>query len=192
MLINIHKILTFFSMPGKTLICMSVFTFWPTVLCVSCTHSTRVEVESLQQVEIRNSRELKFLCKCCCFLRAACSFSFSWGFLAQSTVRGDPPEMCCWSLVFSLSSQQTDINRPRPPPVTQGGVRGADPDHLTGITRTAAPTLHPPHIGVKRSRNPELPAHRRTATRDRGTTCPSKSVHISKKYVCERICMITD
>lgn len=74
------------------------------------------------------------------------------------------------------SSQQADINRPRPPPVTQGGVRGADPDHLTGITRTAAPTLHPPHIGVKRSRNPELPAHRRTATRDRGTTGPRSSL----------------
>ncbi|XP_063331611.1 pre-mRNA-splicing factor CWC25 homolog isoform X2 [Pelmatolapia mariae] len=74
------------------------------------------------------------------------------------------------------SSQQVDINRPQPPPVTQGDVRGADPDHLTGITRTAAPTLHPPHIGVKRSKNPKVPAHRRTDTRDRGTTCLRSSL----------------
>lgn len=78
-----------------------------------------------------------------------------------------------WSKYFNLlflSSLLADITSSQLPPTTQDARREAAHGRLTETGRVT-PTL-PPH--TERTGSRKLPRLQKSATRDRGTTCPSK------------------
>lgn len=79
-----------------------------------------------------------------------------------------------WSKYLQLlffSSLLADNISPLLPPTTPGARREAAPGRLTRTTERVTPTLRP-HTGRTGSR--KLPRLQKSATSDRGTTCPSK------------------
>lgn len=79
-----------------------------------------------------------------------------------------------WSKYFNLliiRSLLADITSPQLPPTTLDAKREATHGRLTGATGRVTPTL-PRHTEWTGSR--KLPRLQKSATKDRGTTCPSK------------------
>lgn len=73
--------------------------------------------------------------------------------------------------LISFSSLLADISLPLPPTTPDARTEAAR-GRLTGTTSRVTPTL-PPHTETTGSR--KLPRPQKSATRDRGTMCPSKN-----------------